>query len=96
MWTWRSSKVGGAVHLTALGIVFALLATRLAAHSQQAGPPTVALLFLGTAGIDSTERSGSAVREGLRAHGWVEIRTSSFNTDMPMACATASINWPAS
>jgi putative ABC transport system substrate-binding protein len=72
MWTWRSSKAGGAVHLTALGIVLALLATPLAAHSQQAGPPTVALLFLGTAGIDSTERSGSAVREGLREHGWVE------------------------
>jgi putative ABC transport system substrate-binding protein len=49
-----------------------VLMAPLAAHSQQAGPPTVALLFLGTAGIDSTERSGSAIREGLREHGWVE------------------------
>jgi putative ABC transport system substrate-binding protein len=72
MWTWRSSKAGAAVHLTALGIVLALLAMPLTAHSQQAGPPTVALLFLGTAAIDSTARSGSAVREGLREHGWVE------------------------
>jgi hypothetical protein len=53
-----------------LGVSF--LAAPLAVHGQQAGPPTLALLFLGTAGIDSTERSDIAVREGLREHGWVE------------------------
>ena len=45
---------------------------RRSPSGQQAGPPTVALLFLGTDGIDSTERSDIAVREGLREHGWAE------------------------
>jgi hypothetical protein len=73
-----------------------VVAAPLAAHGQQAGPPTVALLFVGTAGIDSTERSGSAVREGCASTAGWRTRTSSFNTDMPMACATVSINSPAS
>jgi putative tryptophan/tyrosine transport system substrate-binding protein len=53
-------------------LAVSLVLAPFAAEAQQAGPPTVALLFLGTAEIDSTERSGSAVREGLREHGWVE------------------------
>jgi putative ABC transport system substrate-binding protein len=55
-----------------------LLATPLAAQGRQAGPPTVGLLFLGTAGVDSTERSGIAVREGLREHGWIEKQNIHF------------------
>src|SRR5262245_25426936 len=54
------------------GLTLGMLIAPLAVEAQRVGPPTVALLFLGTAEIDSTERSGSAVREGLREHGWVE------------------------
>ena len=44
----------------------------LAAQGQATGTSKVGLLFLGAAGIDSTERSRIAVREGLRELGWVE------------------------
>ena len=46
-----------------------LLLVPFAAQGQQAVQSKVGLLFLGTAGIDSTERSGIAVREGLRELG---------------------------
>src|SRR3989454_8196268 len=50
----------------------------LAVQAQQAGQSKVGPLFLGTAGIDSTERSGMAVREGLRELGWVENQNIHF------------------
>ena len=78
MRTGCSSERGRVVHLSVLGIVLALLATPLAVQGQPAGQSKVGLLFLGTAGIDSTERSGIAVREGLRELGWVENQNIHF------------------
>jgi hypothetical protein len=51
--------------MTMVGVLIAPLAVQ----GQQAGQSKVGLLLLGTAGIDSTERSGIAVREGLRELG---------------------------
>jgi len=50
----------------------------LAAEGQATGTSKVGLLFLGAAGIDSTERSGIAVREGLRELGWIENQNIHF------------------
>jgi putative ABC transport system substrate-binding protein len=59
---------GTLVAMLALG----LLGAPLAVQGQRAGQSKVGLLFLGTAGEDWAERSGIAVREGLRELGWVE------------------------
>src|SRR5713101_4126550 len=66
-------RIGLAVIL-ALGLTLAPLAV----HGQQAGQSKVGLLFLGTAGIDWTERSGIALREELRELGWVENQNIHF------------------
>jgi putative ABC transport system substrate-binding protein len=55
-----------------------ILMTPLAAQGQQSGQSKVGLLFLGTAGSDSAERSGIAVKEGLRELGWVENQNIHF------------------
>jgi len=65
--------IGLAVILT-LGLTLAPLAVQ----GQQAGQSKVGLLFLGTAGIDWTERSGIALREELRELGWVEKQNIHF------------------
>jgi hypothetical protein len=46
--------------MTMVGVLIAPLAVQ----GQQVGQSKVDLLLLGTAGIDSTERSGIAVRKG--------------------------------
>ncbi len=66
-------RIGLAVIL-ALGLTLAPLAVQ----GQQAGQSKVGLLFLGTAGIDWTERSGIALREELRELGWVEKQNIHF------------------
>jgi len=58
--------------------VVGILGAPLAADAQAAGTSKVGLLFLGTAGIDATERSGIAVREGLREFGWIENQNIHF------------------
>ena len=83
--------IGLAVILT-LGLTLAPLAVQ----GQQAGQSKVGLLFLGTAGIDWTERSGIALREELRELGWVENQNIHFQYRSPVAGAIVSINWPAS
>jgi putative ABC transport system substrate-binding protein len=68
-------RIGLAVVL-AVGLSLTLVP--LDVKGQHAGQAKVGLLFLGTAGIDSTERSGIAVREGLRQLGWVENQNIHF------------------
>jgi putative tryptophan/tyrosine transport system substrate-binding protein len=62
------------MRLIGLAVVFSvsMFLAPLAAEGQATRTSKVGLLFLGAAGIDSTERSGIAVREGLRELGWVE------------------------
>ena len=62
-----------------LPLVLAVLAAPLAVQGQQAGRSKVGLLFLGTAGSDWAERTGIAVREGLRELGWVENQNIHFH-----------------
>jgi putative tryptophan/tyrosine transport system substrate-binding protein len=66
-------RIGLAVVL-ALGFTLAPLAVQ----GQQVGQSKVGLLFLGTAGSDWAERSGIAVKEGLRELGWVENQNIHF------------------
>ena len=68
------------MRLIGLAVILAVsvILAPLVGEAQQAGPSKVGLLFLGTAGIDSTERSGIAVREGLRELGWVDNQNIHF------------------
>jgi ABC-type uncharacterized transport system substrate-binding protein len=68
-------RIGLAVTL-ALGLILAPLATQ----AQPAGQSKVGLLFLGTAGVDWAERSGSAVKKGLGELGWVENQNIHFQS----------------
>ena len=64
-----------------IGLVILALSLTLApfaVQGQQAGQSKVGLLFMGTIGIEATERSGIAVREGLRELGWVENQNIHF------------------
>jgi len=64
-----------------IGLVILALSLTLApfaVQGQQAGQSKVGLLFMGTIGIEATERSGIAVREGLRELGWVENQNIRF------------------
>src|SRR5438093_4164802 len=69
------------MRLIGLAVILAVsvILAPLVGEAQQAGPSKVGLLFLGTAGIDSTERSGIAVREGLRELGWVDNQNINFH-----------------
>jgi ABC-type uncharacterized transport system substrate-binding protein len=62
----------------AVVLTLSLSLAPLAVQGQQAGPSKVGGLFLGTAGVDWAERSGIAVREGLRELGWVESQNIHF------------------
>ena len=86
------------MRLIGLAVILAVsvILAPLVGEAQQAGPSKVGLLFLGTAGIDSTERSGIAVRRGCASLGGSTTKTSTSSTDTLVASAIVSINWSAS
>jgi len=59
-------------------VLVSLVVAPIAAEGQATGTSKVGLLFLGSAGIDATERSDIAVREGLREFGWIENQNIHF------------------